>query len=111
MISGLLGIVMFVTFVAVVAISLASVLNRFVPKIGVGLRSVIAGLLSGLFMIMFPRFVIMQLTDHLNFLDTLVPMIIVGLLVGLVIGTPTAFLVSRRWSGRAAKLVDPDVFK
>ncbi|MGB3471891.1 MAG: hypothetical protein WBA51_13805 [Erythrobacter sp.] len=102
---------MFVTFVAVVATSLAFLLNRFVPKIGVGLRSVIAGLLSGLFMAVFPMFLVMQLTGHLNFLDALLPMVIGGLFLGLVIGIPTAFLVSRRWSGTDAKAIDVDIFK
>jgi len=111
MIFVLISILMSIVFVAVVAVSIAFLMHRHAPGFGVGLRSVIAALLTGVLIATLPLVFVMGLDGLIDLSSSIVPMLLAGSVCALAVGFPAAFLMSRRWAEKNAKSVDPDTFR
>jgi hypothetical protein len=107
---GIVGLLVFCGLIAAIAWGLALLLDAKARLLGTLVRSLIAGITAGLVGMSPAFFAVLRLPGEIDFAGAIVPLFTGIAALGLLVGFPTAMLVSRRRARKRAAQFDPTVF-
>ncbi|KWV93194.1 hypothetical protein [Erythrobacter sp. YT30] len=111
MVSGLIGLLVLVGFVAGIALLLAFVIDLLFSNRSTIGKSLVAAVIAGAIPMLPAYWTVVALSGPTDPTVALFPLIVGALILALVIGFPFAFfLIRRRSRGRVSK-IDPEVFE
>ena len=111
MISALIGFVFLIAMTAGIAIVAAFLLDLVTRRMGLVLRSLIAGFIGGVLLMALPLAMFLTIEgEGISFLSIL-PMLVAGLLLMLLVGFPAAYFFGRRRQRARGAPITPETFE
>jgi len=111
MISALIGFVFLIAMTAGIAIVAAFLLDLVARRMGLVLRSLIAGFIGGVLLMALPLAMFLTIEgEGISFLSIL-PMLVAGLFLMLFVGFPAAYFFGRRRQQVCGAPITPETFE